>query len=70
MNEGKAMFYSPTKIQHARQLLEDQAQEKHQKETQKAHEKLQKQLRKEENARIVVQRRQIREEERKAKKAT
>ena len=31
INEGKVMFYSLTKIQHARQLLKDQAQEKHQK---------------------------------------
>jgi len=62
MNDGKAIFYSPSKIQGAQRCIEDQARIKEQKEAEKAEERRQKQLRKEENQRMVIQRRQQREQ--------
>jgi uncharacterized protein YpiB (UPF0302 family) len=69
LNDGKAMFWSPSKIQAAYKYQEDQTLAKEQEKAQKAESKLQKQLQKEENERMIIQRRQIREQERMAKKA-
>jgi hypothetical protein len=53
ITDGKAMFWSPQRIQSARTLLDEQERLKEQEAFKKAEAKLQKQLQKEENQRQV-----------------
>jgi hypothetical protein len=72
----RAVFYSPTKIQEARDYQDTKQQEKDTEAARKAEDKLQKQIQKEEKQRQVIQRKQqrevtrvLREQETAAKKA-
>ena len=60
----KAMFYSPSKIQAARQRLQEEQQEKDAAEAQREEEKRRKQQAKEEQQLLVAQRKAAREEAR------
>lgn len=59
-NEGAAIFYSPKKIQQARELQKQQEDTKLQEAALKADRKLQKQLQKEEKQHLIEQRKQQR----------
>ena len=63
-NEVKAMFFSPSKIQAARDSQTHKQQEKQRLEAEKQHEKLQRLLEKENKAKAVQQRKCDREEAR------
>ena len=59
-DDCKARFFSPTKIQQARDLQEEKERAKQQLESQKKEERIQKQRQKEEKQREIAQRKQIR----------
>jgi hypothetical protein len=70
ITDGKAVFWSPTRIQSTKDLLEEQEYTKQDEAFKKAKLKFQKRLQKEENARQVAQRRQAKEVEKEQKKAS
>ena len=63
-NNGKAIFFSPSKIQRARDRQAEKEQERDLAQAQKAEEKHQKQLAKEEKQLLIAQRKAGREEQR------